>query len=116
MGLGTQDDKPGIGCPSDLAAVFADMHDGDKKQVTVKGTDMTITPADNNQKWMVKAKLDGDSCVALVDFNVPGKPNPPPRKLALSLWNLYSVYQGGFAQKVEFEFTDPSGKLAESDY
>jgi hypothetical protein len=113
--LGTNSDRPGAGCPDNFKAVFADMHDGDKKQVEIKGSDMVITPSGNDEQWTVKAKIDKGTCVALVDFNVKGKPNPPPVKLDLSLWNLFSGV-GGFSQKVEFEFTDPSGKLAKSDF
>lgn len=113
--LGTKSDRPGTGCPDKFTAVFADQHDGDKKKVVIRGSEMTITPYGNNQQWTVKASLDIDTCVALVDFNVKGKPNPPPVKLDLSLWNLFTYYNG-FAQKVEFEFTDPSGKLAKPDF
>lgn len=113
--LTTQPDRPGAGCPDALTTVFADMHDGDKKAVEIKGSSMIIKPSGNNQNWSVKAKLDQETCSAVVDFNVPGKPNPPPKPLTLSLWNLFSDF-GGFSQKVEFEFTDPSGKLAKPDY
>jgi hypothetical protein len=116
--LTSQDDKPGAGCPNDLDAIFADQHDGDKKSVQIKGGSMTIKPSGNAENWVVNAKVDTDACTAVVDFNVPGKPNPPPVKLTASLWNLFTAFGAitHFSEKVEFEFTDPSGKLAKADY
>jgi len=117
--LGTQSDRPGNGCPGSYGgsfkAVFSDMHDGDKKEVEIDGKSMTITPSGNTEKWTVNAAFSQETCSAVVDFNVPGKPNPPPVKLTLSLWNLFSDYKG-FIQKVSFDFTDPSGKLAKPDF
>jgi hypothetical protein len=99
-------------CPEKLQAVYADMHDGDKKEVIISGTSMTIKPSGNNQTWIVKARLDRKSCSAVVDFNVPGKPGPPPVNLTLTLW--HSISSKG--QTTEFEFTDPSGTLAAKDF
>lgn len=96
-------------CPDRLHAVYADMHDGDQKEITISGTSMVIKPSGNNQTWVVNAKVDTESCSAMVDFNVPGKPGPPPVSLKSSLW--YSAFSSG--KKTEFEFTDPSGKLAD---
>ena len=41
-----------------------------------------IKPYNNTQVWTVEAYYT-DSCTALVDFNVPGKPNPPPVNLRM---------------------------------
>lgn len=38
------------------------------------------------------AVLKPESCSAEIDFNVPGKPNPPPVKLLLTLWHLGKVF------------------------
>ena len=35
-----------------------------------------------------QAKLDPETCSALIDFSVPGKPNPPPCKLTATLWAM----------------------------
>ena len=58
------------------------MHDGDKKKVQIKDGVLTILPFGNNQSWVVKAPIDSTFCNASVDFNVPGKPGPPPVNLA----------------------------------
>ncbi|CAE7025605.1 unnamed protein product, partial [Symbiodinium sp. KB8] len=102
----------GRNCPQELHGVFADMHDGDKKQVTIAGTSLTIKPSGNSQSWVVKAELDTESCQATVDFNVPGKPNPPPVNLLMTLWLATSDEASAGQAKTTFEFTDPSGKLA----
>mmetsp|Transcript_5801 Transcript_5801/g.6304 ORF Transcript_5801/g.6304 Transcript_5801/m.6304 type:complete len:253 (-) Transcript_5801:31-789(-) len=96
-------------CPDTLHAVYADMHDGDQKEVTISGASMVIKPSGNNQTWVVNAEIDAESCSAMVDFNVPGKPGPPPVPLKSTLW--YSAFSSG--KKTEFEFTDPSGTLAD---
>jgi hypothetical protein len=96
------------GCPEKLQAVFADMHDGDKKEIIISGSSMTIKPIGNNQTWVVNTKLDPKSCSAVVDFNVPGKPSPPPVNLVATFW--YSI-STKMERKNEFEFTDPTGKL-----
>jgi hypothetical protein len=76
---------------------------------------LTIKPTwPGNQTWVVKAKLDPQSCKALVDFNVPGKPAPPPVKLQAAMWwfgmaGLGPEWQVPISQ---WEFTDPSGTLA----
>jgi len=99
-------------CPNKINAVFADMHDGDQKEVTIDGSAVEIKPHGNSQKWQVTAALDVDSCSAMIDFNVPGKPNPPPVKLLMTLWCAGAKFTEGGLQKATFEFTDPSGKLA----
>merc|ERR1712039_980659 len=93
-----------------LQAVYADMHDGDRKEVTISGTSITVRPSGNNQSWVVKSELDSTSCSASIDFNVPGKPSPPPVSLTATLW--YTSLAATLAGKTEFEFTDPSGTLA----
>lgn len=99
-------------CPKHLQAVYADMHDGDKKEVTIEGTSMTIRPSGNNQTWQVNALVDTKSCSAVIDFNVPGKPGPPPVNLTATLWYSFTAT----VKKTEFEFTDPSGTLAAKGY
>lgn len=103
--------KPLKLCPESFKVVFADMHDGDKKEVTISGTSMTVKPSGNNQTWLVKAQLDPESCSATIDFNVAGKPSPPPVPLAATLWYTVSAT----SKKRELEFTDPSGTLAPRD-
>lgn len=115
----SQDDHahPAVACPTSFESVFADMHDGDRKLVTISGTSMTIKPSDNNQTWEVKAVIDPKACKANIDFNVPGKPSPPPVTLVSTLWNSFSVdLSGKIVSKATFEFTDPSGTLAAPDY
>jgi len=101
-----------IKCPTKLNAVFADMHDGDKKEVTIFGNSMTIKPSGNDQEWTVNAKLDRKSCTAVIDFNVPGKPDYPPVNLTATFWGEYARH----SLQNTFEFTDPSGTLAHADF
>eukprot|EP00929_Paragymnodinium_shiwhaense_P107777 TRINITY_DN74138_c0_g1_i1.p1 TRINITY_DN74138_c0_g1~~TRINITY_DN74138_c0_g1_i1.p1 ORF type:complete len:285 (+),score=66.38 TRINITY_DN74138_c0_g1_i1:86-856(+) len=97
-------------CPELDSVVFADMHDGDKKAVSMMGSKMTIKPSGNDQTWTVEADVDLKKCQASVDFNVPGKPGPPPVPVTLT-WGKLSDDKSKTSKSV-FEFTDPSGKLA----
>merc|ERR1719163_1111722 len=95
------------------APVFSDMHDGDAKEIRVGGTrtdkdKLTIKPHGNNQTWTVQATFDS-SCIASVNFDVPGKPNPPPVALDAREWGLVSI--GGLARDALI-FTDPSATIA----
>lgn len=94
-------------------AVFADMHDGDKKRVTIIGENMTIVPNENNETWVVHAIMDITHWNATVDFNVPGKPNPPPVHLTATFWRM-SRSSATSKHKMALEFTDPSETLAKS--
>lgn len=102
-----------IKCPTSMKAIYADMHDGDQKEVTISGKAITIRPSGNNQTWIVKSIVDFISCSAIIDFNVPGKPGPPPVNLIASLVQSISAQA---RQKYEFEFTDPSGTLAPATF
>jgi len=104
--------------------VVADMHDGDQKTITfgVVGHDlrvpMTIEPHGNNQTWKVETILTitPASITATVDFNVPGKPNPPPISLQVGIWTESAGTMGQGDKKRLLEFTDPSGKLAKPGF
>ena len=99
------------GLSHDTAKVFDDMHDGDQKQIALlNGTSIVITPHGNKQRWKVAATL-GDDCTASIDFNVPGKPNPPPVNL-LASFRQFAQPWGTVEFKSLVVFTDPSGKLA----
>jgi len=98
-------------CPTQLKAVFADLHDGDRKEVSISGTTVTIKPAGGGQDWEVTSSLEPGPCSAMVNFNVSGKPSPPPVPLRLTFFYTYSAE----AKKAQFEFTDPSGTLAAPD-
>eukprot|EP00038_Savillea_parva_P007042 m.167505 g.167505 ORF g.167505 m.167505 type:complete len:358 (+) comp12832_c0_seq1:104-1177(+) len=97
--------------------VFHDMHDGDLKQVVPVGVSSSfrILPFNNTQKWVVEGTFD-TNCVATIDFDVPNKPNPPPVKLAMTLWSMQTTQDiGASLYRFGLEFTDPSGTLAPSD-
>merc|ERR1719326_791757 len=85
------------------------------KQIHQKGSLMTITPYKNNQTWTVETQIkrDGNMCTATVDFNVPGKPNPPP--IALTATYLTNIHGERTFQGVEvrtrWEFTVPTANL-----
>jgi len=109
VGLTVQDTYRSSRCPDSIDLVFADEHDGDKKQVTVDGDAVTIKPSGNDQEWTVNTKLDRDSCSALIDFNVPGKDDHPPVPIVGTFWIEYSPWSPGGSLAVEF--TDTSGQL-----
>merc|ERR1711998_499198 len=96
-------------CTTFKHGVFADMHDGDQKELTLEDGKLTIVPHGNNQTWVVEAMLDVVKCTAVVDFNVPGKPGPPPVNLTAAIYALLSKGEG--IAKHAVEFTDPSGTL-----
>ena len=89
---------------------FMDMHDGDKKSVKQDGETLIIKPHDNNETWVVHALIDSTHCNYNIDFNVPGKPNPPPVNLTATFWLM--VPPSTLTHKVALVFTDPSGTLA----
>merc|ERR1711998_182753 len=91
-------------------AVVVDMSDGDYKKITVAGGKLTIVPHANNQTWRVETDFCQKECKALVDFNVPKKPNPPPCNLSATVWQM-SRPAGKAGSKLALEFTDPTGQL-----
>mmetsp|Transcript_50771 Transcript_50771/g.164497 ORF Transcript_50771/g.164497 Transcript_50771/m.164497 type:complete len:165 (-) Transcript_50771:138-632(-) len=101
--------------------IYADIHDGDKKKVTIGSGHLTIEPYDNQEKWIVKAALDTTHCNASIDFRVAGKPNPPPSALTATYvvgttagpGPLGPLPSGGAARNSfgEVVFTDPTGAL-----
>ena len=96
--------------------VFADMHDGDEKLMMTDstGSQLTILPyPGKTQSWKVTATIDPTNCTAMVDFNVPGKPNPPPVALLASLSQFAGPTQ--FEDRSVVVFTDPSGTIAPAD-
>ena len=63
-------------------------------------------------RWAVNATMDPTNCSAILDFNVPGKPNPPPIQLTATVWIFVQYLRSGTAERYAIEFTDPSGELA----
>ena len=72
---------------------------------------MHIEPYKNSQKWSVDATFD-QSCVASVNFNVPGKPNPPSAPLQARVWGMVSI---AGVSKNAILFSDPSSTVAPAD-
>ncbi|CAB9508009.1 expressed unknown protein [Seminavis robusta] len=99
-------------------AVFADMHDGDQKIVSIVSSNqnvLQIHSASEDESWTVTAPLDPNTCTAMVDFDVPGKPSPPPVPLLVTLWTMERRSTGIHQkQKLTLEFTDPSQTIAPS--
>jgi len=92
------------------ATSFADMHDGDFKQITVFNSVMTILPYNNTETWTVTAPVDPDTCTASIDFRVPGKPGPPPCALTATIYRLMDSQKN---EMVEVIFTDTSGSITD---
>ena len=100
-------------CLGTVPVIFHDLHDGDSKQMTLSPFthfDFMIVPHGNNETWVVHGTFDVN-CVATIDFNVPGKPNPPPLNLTASLWVMQSVADAHHV-RYGLEFTDKTSKLA----
>lgn len=110
--LGQLSQRGRLACPRRFHGVFADMADGDQKEVTIHGRSMTIKPSGNEEVWTVNAVLD-HRCEAVIDFNVAGKPNPPPVNLTARFWEATRMKTREREQKILFEFTDPTGTLGE---
>ena len=73
--------------PPNMYAIFQDMHDGDQKcTFTTGGYNPTICikPYNNSESWETKLYFNTTRCSGMVDFRVPGKPNPPPIPLTLT--------------------------------
>ena len=87
------------------------MHDGDQKQISVTDGVLTILPHGNNQTWVVKSPIlaSENSCSASIDFNVPGKPGPPPVNLTAVLQQAYGSSSWGTRTVI---FYDPTGTIA----
>jgi hypothetical protein len=97
-------------CPQQMKAIFADIHDGDQKEVSIKGLKLTVRPAGgSNLTWIVDADLDREDCSAMVDFNVPGKEEHPPIPLKAK---FYFAGSHDGKRRLEMEFTDPTGTIA----
>lgn len=97
------------------SGIYADQHDGDQKKLSVSPTGgvITIEPHQNNQSWIVYAYVDLDTCTAIVDFRVPGKPNPPPVKLMANYFLALAPMRSQGRSVIVF--TDPSGKIGSSN-
>ena len=65
-----------------------------------------------SDRWTVHANLDPMLCTASVDFNVPGKPKPPPVTLTATVWTQSHFLPKSTEEKYLIEFTDPTGTLA----
>jgi len=103
-------------CGALSRAMFADMHDGYQKEVSlVHGNKLTIKPVSKDEKWIIRALVDLTDCTAMIDFDVPGKPSPPPVPLMATLWDMETV-SAIRRQKVTIEFTDPSETIASKGY
>ena len=69
-----------------------------------------------SDRWAVHATMDPTNCSAILDFNVPGKPNPPPVKLIATVWTQSRRLPTGTAERYVIKFTDPSGELAPATF
>lgn len=92
------------GCGTFTSAAFADMHDGDVKNVTLtKEGALTMTQI-QPVPWTLTVHLDMSDCTATVDFSKSKKPAHPPVPLRI---RLRTTTVGTYL----VEFTDPSGTI-----
>ena len=95
-------------CGSIVNEVFADMHDGDQKNVTLTEAGLlTLSQAATAAQpiaWALTTLIDLTTCVAEVDFSKSKKPAHPP--VPLNARVLQST-----VGTLLLEFTDPSGTL-----
>jgi len=94
-------------CPwpqSSSTFLFADMHDGDQKNVTFGEGHFITLSQDGPVPWDLTAKFDIFSCTATIDFSKSKKPAKPPVPLKATLKQTR-------VDTYLFEFTDPSGTL-----
>ena len=78
--------------------------------VSASGDTLVIEPFNNTQVWKVVAPVNLEYCNATIDFNVPGKPGPPPVKLTASYFLAVAPMRSPGMNVILF--SDPSGKLA----
>ena len=85
---------------------FADMHDGDAKDVEITTRDgrWFLTLSQDAPRWKLTTELDAKTSTALVDFSKSAKPDKPPVPLKATV----RMASGG---RVLIEWTDPSGTL-----
>ena len=85
---------------------FADMHDGDAKDVHISTKDgkWFLTLSQDAPRWHLTTELDAKTSTALVDFSKSAKPDKPPVPLQATV----RMASGG---RVLIEWTDPSGTL-----
>ena len=86
--------------------LFADMHDGDAKDVEISTKDgkWYLTLSQKTPRWHLTTELDAKTSTALVDFSKSAKPDKPPVPLQATV----RTASGG---RVLIEWTDPSGTL-----
>ena len=85
---------------------FADMHDGDAKDVEISTKDgkWYLTLSQDAPRWHLTTELDAKTSTATVDFSKSAKPDKPPVPLQATV----RMASGG---RVLIEWTDPSGTL-----
>lgn len=88
--------------------IFYDIHDGDFKKIIFNGNNYRILPYKSKKKWIVNGKFD-ENYTSMVNFNVKGKPNPPPINLQLRFG--YIITNNNKKNLVAL-FFDPTGKIS----
>jgi hypothetical protein len=90
-------------CPS-VSGAFADMHDGDAKNVSVSAGFVTISQ-DAPVAWDLTVPLNLSECSAVIDFSKSKKPAHPPVPLK-------ATFRRTSVGTTLLEFTDPSSTIA----
>ena len=57
-------------CPDSFQGIYADMHDGDQKEVTVSPGAISMKPSGNDQTWHVDADFETTYRNASFNFNI----------------------------------------------
>ena len=86
--------------------LFADMHDGDAKDVEISTKDGNwyLTLSQETPRWHLTTELDAKTSTATVDFSQSAKPDKPPVPLQATV----RMASGG---RVLIDWTDPSRTL-----
>lgn len=88
--------------------IFYDIHDKDYKKIIFNNNNnITILPFKSNKKWIVHSNIN-NKLRGEVNFNVKGKPNPPPINIEIK----FSFLQTDNKYILVALFFDPTGKIS----
>lgn len=75
--------------PHGKPVVFNDILESDMKNITVEDENLTIEPYSSDEDWLIESTFE-EGCVSLINFYVPGYPNPPKPE-TMSVWGMAAI-------------------------